>query len=123
MRITITADGFTREIRHARQTHLRLHESAWGAVRAVSRMTADTVRVRMPVDSGQARASWANPDHPDGVWIELPRQLTIIQGSQISYIRYLNEGSSHQAPAGFIDAAERAAVDDLAQKFGEGNSP
>jgi hypothetical protein len=119
MRLTITAADFAAALRHVRVTPLRLHQAAWTALRIISADTADTVRARMPVASGRARESWANPDDPDGIYIELPRELTIIQGSQRGYIRFLNDGSSRQAPAGFIDAAERVAAADLARALEE----
>jgi len=89
---------------------------AWAMVKVVAYAAERRVRVRMPVDTGRARASWGHSSNPagayDGIWIERPDALTIIEGSRVEYIEQLNEGSSTQAPAGFIDAkAEIAAIE------------
>ena len=96
------------------------------AVDIVSRQTQDEVQFEMPVDTGWAQARWGVPEY-GGIWERRDNGLTIEQGSSIEpfeYIERLNEGSSQQAPAGFIDtAAERAgdrletAIDDVTTKI------
>jgi hypothetical protein len=72
------------------------------------------IKIRMPKDTGRAAASWGHSTAPaspaDGIWEEQPEALAITQGSRVPYIEQLNEGSSRQAPAGFIDAEERRAT-------------
>ena len=68
----------------------------------------------MPVDTGAARDSWGSVPAGavaakrllEGVWREDKDGLEIEQGSvrdAYNYIIRLNQGSSQQAPAGFID--------------------
>jgi len=88
-------------------------------VRAVA-LVVDAELVNMtPVDTGRARSNW-NPslNVPDGT-IREPGQKksidpiasaykitdTILISNNLPYIKPLNNGSSKQAPAGFVDAA------------------
>jgi len=88
-------------------------------VRAVA-LIVDAELVNMtPVDTGRARANW-NPslNTPDPT-IREPGQKksidpvasafkltdTILISNNLPYIKPLNNGSSKQAPAGFVDAA------------------
>ncbi len=67
----------------------------------------DRVQAEMPVDTGWAQARWGVPEY-GGIWEVSEDGLSITQGASIDpyeYIIRLNEGSSTQAPAGFIDAA------------------
>ena len=88
-------------------------------VRRQALNTKRRIQEEMPVDTGRARASWGNPvpmppaEPDDGVWREEDGGLTVVQGSKVLYIEYLNEGHSQQAPAGFIDAAEADAIREL----------
>lgn len=77
------------------------------------------IKQAMPVDTGRAKAGWGKhtPDDivrndpknasvpGDAVWTVSPKGWSIRQGTTIGYVALLNEGSSQQAPAGFIDAA------------------
>lgn len=77
------------------------------------------VKIKMPVDTGRARASWGHstaPAAPDeGIWEESNDGLTITQGSLVEYIGALNDGHSQQAPAGFIDAEAARALEELVE--------
>ena len=52
----------------------------------------------------------------DAVWEEHPEGLYIIEGTRVPYVQQLNEGSSTQAPAGFIDVAVALAGFELEAK-------
>ena len=88
-------------------------------VREQSLRTKRRIQIEMPIDTGRARASWGAqvplpPAEPtDGIWEIKDRGKTIIQGSNVPYIENLNEGSSQQSPAGFLDAAEEDAQAEL----------
>ena len=88
-------------------------------VREVAFTAKRNVQVMMPVDTGRARASWGNVPAPapaqpdDGIWEEADDGLTITQGTNVEYVQALNEGSSKQAPAGFIDVVALLARDAL----------
>jgi hypothetical protein len=83
----------------------------------------------MPVDTGRARASWGHwtpgdlrmgikgASSRDATWKEAMRDLSITQGSNVAYIGALNDGHSQQAPAGFLDVAEREVVEILDQQI------
>lgn len=91
-----------------------------------------------PVDTGRARANWIVGLGPSTAAIDayapgkngntaganaeaaLAQAQDFLSGTDaqviyisnnLSYIQYLNEGSSKQAPAGFIEAAVQAGVD------------
>jgi hypothetical protein len=56
----------------------------------------------------------ASPALPsDGIWEVRSDGFAITQGSNVPYIANLNDGSSQQASAGFIDLAAQEAQDDL----------
>lgn len=78
------------------------------------------VKMSMPVDTGAARARWGVSGAPGGLWEILDAGMTIIQGAQLDpheYINELNEGSSQQAPAGFIDTIAYKAEEELVQEI------
>ena len=81
------------------------------AVRVTSFQTEREVKTAMPIDTGRARNSWGHG--PESIWTVSDGGLTIEQGSNVHYIGGLNEGSSRQAPAGFIDAIARRALSRL----------
>jgi hypothetical protein len=76
------------------------------------------IKSAMPVDTGRAKAGWGKytpedltrnepknaSSEGDAIWIVSPKEWSIRQGTNVWYTRVLNEGSSQQAPAGFIDA-------------------
>ena len=87
----------------------------WEAIRRASFLAERNIKIRMPVDTGRARASWGHDEAPLGtglgIWEEDEQGLSLTQGTKVEYVEYLNQGSSSQAPAGFIDAeAERAGM-------------
>jgi hypothetical protein len=78
------------------------------------------VKIAMPVDTGAARARWGVEGAAGGIWIEQDAGMTIIQGAELQpyeYIEKLNEGSSQQAPAGFIDTIAYKAEEELIQEI------
>jgi hypothetical protein len=92
------------------------------------------VKIDMPVDKGRARASWGHwtpadvvehglESRKDAHWIVKDDGLTIEQGSNVWYIAKLNQGSSRQAPAGFIDKAadvgSRVLTEELEKLIGD----
>jgi hypothetical protein len=54
----------------------------------------DELVLKTPIDTGLARASWKTNETNTGINVE----------NSVEYIQYLNEGSSKQAPARFIEA-------------------
>ena len=82
------------------------------------------VEMMMPQDTGWASRRWGNPTEY-GIWEVSDDGLAIEQGSDLSeigmyeYITRLNEGSSMQAPAGFIDSAAERAGDKLEARLDE----
>lgn len=82
------------------------------------------IKEDMPVDTGRARASWGvwspglereNPDAKpsDAVFRVSADGNTITQGTNVPYVEDLNDGSSTQAPSGFIDRDAEIASDEL----------
>ena len=84
----------------------------------------------IPVDTGRARASWGhwspgdlrkqNPDASpeDSVWDDAKDGgWSIEQGSNVPYIDALNDGHSQKTPAGFLERAEEAGVQELDRKL------
>jgi hypothetical protein len=118
MRVTFDAEGLAREKASAERLPARYRKRAWAAVRVASFKLERQVKLRMPVDTGRARASWGH--HPsEGVWDEDEPALAITQGSRVEYVQYLNEGHSSQAPAGVIDAEEMLVKEWLANELAE----
>mgnify|MGYP001559221093 CR=1 FL=1 len=123
VRTSFDFSDITREEDFARMLNRRMQQAAWNNVRVVSFNVERRIKIKMPVDTGRARASWGHSTAPaspaDGIWIEDEHNLAITQGSAVEYIEQLNEGSSQQAPAGFIDAEERAGAEELSQKIAD----
>ena len=104
-------------------------------LRVVALETKKMVKLEMPKDSTRAANTWAesptqivhyvgrlgpNPSTAaDGIWEEKDGQgeWSIRQGSTVHYVPGLNEGSSKQAPAGFIDANAKRGEEKLAQEI------
>lgn len=89
-------------------------EAAAAAVLEESTQGATNVDMAMPVDTGWASMRFGDPAVEGGVFEVSDDGLEVEFGSDLSmfglyeYIIRLNEGSSMQAPAGFIDVeAER----------------
>lgn len=93
-------------------------------IMAQSLRTVARVKRDMPVDTGRARASWGGRGEEmepgDAVWSEEDNGLTVVQGSNVEYVVYLNQGHSQQRGAGFIDAAAADADEELNRRVNDG---
>ena len=103
MKIRIDARGWDELIAANRGVGAAMGKAIRQNVREVSLDTVRDVKIQMPVDTGRARASWGSPE-AEGIWEIEDGGFTIVQGTNVEYVEYLNEGHSKQAPAGFIDA-------------------
>lgn len=139
MKITVDASRFRATLKQTDKGGTRLTEALSRAVRSVSLETMRYVKRAMPVDTGRARASWgvwsasdlrgiyqkiirakasraqakqfARASKRDAIWQESPDGLTITQGTNLEYVEYLNSGTRHMKPLGFIDlGAEQADI-------------
>lgn len=73
---------------------------------------------QMPRKTGQAMGRFGTPEAAGGFWTETttPNTFTVERGADLEpyeYIIKLNQGSSKQAPAGFLDVIQLQAEDDL----------
>lgn len=103
---------------------------ARAAVKSASFAVEKRIKIEMPVDTGRARASWghwessllkvSNPDAKagDAIWQVDDGGLSIKQGTNVDYVEDLNQGSSRQAPAGFLDRAAAMGQIQLEVKLG-----
>lgn len=119
-----------------------LQKKIWRQVKKASVGLRNEVRIRMPVDTGRAKASWGAEGNmgevstssfvggePEagtkrsfqtaGIWEQDEAGLALTQGSFVPYIVYLEQGHSRQAPAGFISIAAELAGARLAELVGE----
>lgn len=106
MKLQLDDREIKREIRFATQASQRVTNVTKKQLRKHSLTVMRRVKIAMPVDTGAARARWGVAGAPGGVWEVRDNELTIEQGAKLEpyeYIERLNEGSSRQAPAGFID--------------------
>lgn len=61
----------------------------------VAGMLKDKLYGRTPINTGKARAGWMTREFGNGnKWV----------ANGVDYVQYLNEGTSKQAPAGYIEA-------------------
>lgn len=97
--ITSNLLGAVNKITDAAKTRLR--EAGLSAQR--------NIKIRMPVDTGAAQASWG-AEGEAGIWEFSQDGLEHTQGSELPYVNRLNDGYSTQAPAGFIDAEHEKAI-------------
>lgn len=128
MGIQITSD-FDKEQALVANFYDKFRPLVWRRVRENSLWAIGEVKSAMPVDTGRARAGWGvwssedtnNPESnpTDAIWLENEDLLTVIQGTNVEYVEYLNEGSSQQAPIGFIYSVEERAGDKLAAEIEE----
>ncbi len=123
---------FARRIqRRARQVETGTSD----AVKMAALIINQAVVLETPVDTGHARANWQvglvapitkeidAEDKEGGATIARnntlikarEKRVDIILSNNVSYINELNEGSSSQAPAGFVQLAVLAAVGTLAK--------
>lgn len=120
MKTTFDTSGWQQEQQRVSAQNEKIKSAARNRVKIVSLRVVGRVKVMMPVDEGAARARWGTPGAPGGIWRELDDGLTIEQGAMLEpyeYIIKLNEGSSTQAPAGFIDMEEVRAGDELVNEL------
>lgn len=83
-----------------------IRKRVWPTMRRLTFKAIREVKNRMPVDTGRARADWGSHAEFNKAKLETEH------GSTLVYVPLLNQGSSTQAPAGFIDAiAFRVAVE------------
>lgn len=115
MPVTMTTSGLEELFTWADELKNTFKQAATDEVEAAAEESINSVSQQMPVDTGWAQSRWGDPLSPGGIYEVSEDGLTIEMGSDLSeigmyeYITRLNEGSSKQAPAGFIDvAAERA---------------
>lgn len=105
--IEISVQGVEQTIANLNSLNSELLSAAQTAVLETSEDVRGDIQEAMPVDTGWAQARWGEPMY-GGVWEFEDNGLSLTQGSDIEpyeYIERLNEGSSQQAPAGFIDTA------------------
>lgn len=113
MSITVEDNGLGKLFEQLSNPHAK--EDAKAELRSTSLAVMGGIKQDMPVDSGRARASWGiwspdaltggdtNASEADAHFEVTDDGTTISQGSNVPYIKELNDGSSTQAPAGFID--------------------
>ena len=119
------ADDFHQEVVFSSHASLRMRDEIWEAIVGVAEQAKAEIKRDMPVDTGDARGRWGTPEYVmtrpryggapgQGIWRPDRLNLAHTQGAELSpyeYIERLNEGSSTQAPAGFIDSAVERAMD------------
>lgn len=115
MRIRIDASDFRRVGGNIGAARTLTRPRIWEAIRRASFLAERNIKIRMPVDTGRAKSAWGHDEGPLGtglgIWEEDEQGLSLTQGTKVEYVEYLNQGSSSQAPAGFIDTeAERAGM-------------
>ena len=90
MKFSMTLEGVEQEFRKLFKTQSEILEAESKV--SVAKMLGDLVSAT-PVDTGKARASW-----------NVKKQgLVFNVNNDAEYIQYLNQGSSKQAPAYFIE--------------------
>lgn len=120
MRIHFDASQINAEYQRSRTIEPVFKEVVKIRVMEQSLKVLGQVKIVMPVDTGAARARWGVPGAAGGIWREEKYGMEITQGAALEpheYIIELNEGSSQQAPAGFIDAIAYKAEEELTQKI------
>lgn len=126
MSVTVEVIGMDEVVAWANDLKQVMTTAASDEVEAASETLQEDVSSLMPVRTGWAQSRWGDVAIPGGIWIVSDNGLTIEQGSNLKealdlyeYIIRLNEGSSKQAPAGFIDAAAERAGEKLEQRLNE----
>jgi len=134
MQIRIDASEFDKLVQEMMQKSGGAKAIVKQAVMAQSLDTIKEVKEKMPIDTGRARASWGaftpedieKPNTPNGkmasksdtFWHVEDGGLTITQGSNVEYVGDLNDGTSSQRGAGFIDRAAEKAGRELMDRVG-----
>ena len=129
--VKIDGSELTKLAQDAQRAAPQTRAAAVRTVKSASFAVERRIKTEMPVDTGRARASWGHADaglllkpNPyatpllDAVWDELDEGLTIVQGSNVPYIEFLNNGHSAQAPAGFLDVAQLVGQVELEKALG-----
>lgn len=126
MPVTAQVEGVNEVIAWANGLTSAMTTAAGDEVEAASETLQEDVASQMPVDTGWAQSRWGETGVPGGIWEVRDNGLTIEQGSDLKaaidhyeYIIRLNEGSSKQAPAGFIDVAAERAGEKLENRLDE----
>lgn len=126
MSVDVSASGIEEVVAWASDLKNVMTRAAGDEVEAASEALQEEVAAAMPVDTGWAQSRWGETAVAGGIWEVRDNGLTIEQGSDLKaqidhyeYITRLNEGSSKQAPAGFIDAAAEKAGENLANRLDE----
>lgn len=132
MKLTITSPDWQREQQFAASFAKELDTLEKNEVMEESLQAEGKIKEAMPVDTGRARSSWGHwtpqlmvKDNElakslDAIWKVENGGLAITQGTEVPYVQDLNEGSSRQAPAGFVDAIALLALEDLEKGIGDG---
>jgi len=126
MPVTMTTSGLEDVIAWAGDLATTFKQAAASEVEAAAEDSIAYVESVMPVDTGWARGRWGDTAVPGGIYEVTDDGLTVEMGSDLQselglfeYITRLNEGSSKQAPAGFIDVAAERAGDGLEARLNE----
>lgn len=116
MKIRISFNELQREYERSRTIAPLFKERVKVRVMTKALKVLGQVKIAMPVDTGAARARWGVPSAAGGLWSVEDDGLTVVQGAQLEpyeYIERLNEGSSTQAPAGFLDTIAYKGEEEL----------
>lgn len=125
MTVSVTETGLADAQTWAAGLARSFTEAAGAAVLEESTQGATNVDMAMPVDTGWASMRFGDPAVEGGVFEISDDGLSIEFGSDLSmfnlyeYIIRLNEGSSQQAPAGFIDVEAERSGDRLEARLNE----
>ena len=134
MATSIDTTELDAEINTAGTYEKRIKDKLRDNVRDTSERIKNGVKGRMPVDTGSAKARWGTPGawqaphiFGDGIWEVQDDGFSITQGARMSmfqtmeeYIAYLNQGTSQQAPAGFIDVEVEKGILQLVKDIAAG---
>lgn len=112
----VTITGWEAIIAEASAAATQLKQSIKEDVQTEAMEAVRNIKIAMPVDTGRARASWGSPE-AEGIFYYEDDGMTNVQGTNVVYVDELNQGSSRQAPAGFIDAEEEARANSLAERI------
>jgi len=115
--VSVDFQALTVETVRAIAMKTAIRNAAWQAVQTTAVSTMNQIKVEMPVKTGRAQGSWGKLTGPalpgDDYWVEDENDLSIEQGSTVYYVANLEQGSSMQAPAGFIEAAALRGQNEL----------
>lgn len=126
---------------------VRMRRSVWETIKWHFQQLVFDIKDAMPVDTGRSKAGWgiytsndlasspyqalnksqllrwnkrrAESEAADAVWIEDEESLSIIEGTNVPEVEYLENGHSRQAPAGFIERLTYVRLIMLGNELGE----